>query len=100
MISLDEINSEIAKLEAQPSTYAIMERLAWLYIVRDHITLSAAKHTVSPANRDTVPEAGTSAFLLACAGKPVSEVMQLMDELMATLQTLHPRLYEAVLAQL
>ena len=100
MINLDEINGEIAKLEIQPATYVTMEKLAWLYIVRDHITLSTAKRSVSADNRDTVPEAGTSDFLMACAGKPVAEVMLVMDELMDTLKTLHPRLYDAVLAKL
>ena len=100
MINLDEINGEIAKLESQPTTYVTVERLAWLYVVRDHITLSAAKNIVSATNYDTVPEIGTSDFLLACAGKPISDVMRTIDELMTTIRTIHPQLYDAVLANI
>ena len=97
MIYLDEINGEIAKLEDQPSTYITMEKLAWLYIVRDHITLSTSKPPDSP---DTVPKTGASDFCAVCCGKPVPEVMQVMDELMETLIEIYPKLYNAVMDRL
>ena len=97
MINLDEVNGEIAKLEAQPATYVTIERLAWLYIVRDHITLSTAREIVSETNTGVIPEAGTSDFLMACAGKPIASIMQIMDELMDTTQVLQPRIYNSVL---
>ena len=100
MIFLDEISGEIAKLENQPATYVTMEKLAWLYIVRDHITLSQAKGFVSAANTETIPDVGTSDFLIACAGKPMPEVMLVMDELMETLNSIHPKLYTAVMDRL
>ena len=38
MINLEMIQKEIDKLEAEPTCYYGCERLAWLYIVRDHNT--------------------------------------------------------------
>ena len=86
---IDEINSEIAKLESQPASYANIERLAWLYVVRDHLT----------DVRGNVPE-GNSEYYCACSGKSVSEIMAIMDELMDALAVLQPRLYHAVLMKL
>ena len=88
---IDEINSEIAKLESQPASYQNIERLAWLYIVRDHLS------NTRPVGE--VPQ-GESEYFCACAGKSVSEVMGVMDELMDVLMIMHPRLYSAVLTKL
>ena len=85
MISIEEINAEIDKLLSQPSSYAQIERLSWLYIVRDHL---------SPEQK--TPH-GDSEFMRACGGKPVCDVMAVMDELMDTLLIIHPKLYNAVM---
>ena len=87
---IDEINSEIAKLESLPASYQNIERLAWLYIVRDHLT--------EPVSGE-MPK-GKSEYFCACAGKSISEVMMVMDELMDTLLVIQPRLYQAVLMKL
>ena len=92
---IDEINGEIAKLESQPASYQNIERLAWLYIVRDHLTVSPA----SPAAGNDIPQ-GESEYYCACAGKSVSEIMTVMDELMSVLMITQPRLYSAVLTKL
>lgn len=36
MINIDEINKEIKKLEECPLTYSLCEKLASLYIIKDH----------------------------------------------------------------
>ena len=92
MINLDEINGEIAKLEAQATTYQVIERLAWLYIVRDHITLQKPSGVVQ--------DVGGSEVMTACCGKPTADVMAVFDELMSTLQVIQPRAYEAILKKL
>ena len=84
---IDEINSEIAKLEALPASYATIEKLAWLYIVRDHLV-------------EPMPDLNGSEFLCACRKRGTAQVMEVMDELMATIQVLHPRLHDAVLEKL
>ena len=91
---IDEINSEIAKLERQPASYQSIERLAWLYIVRDHLTESP-----TPVTEEKMPQ-GKSEYYCACAGKSISEVMSVMDELMDALAVIQPRLYAAVITKL
>ena len=91
MISIEEISGEIARLEAQPTTMVTIEKLASLYVVRDHLTISA------PTGE--IPE-GESEYYCACAGKTVCEVMSVMDELMDALMIIQPRLYSAVLQKL
>ena len=94
MINLDEINAEIAKLEDSPLSYSTVERLAWLFIVRDHITSAPA---VSVAGE--IPK-GDSEFMRACSGKSVCQVMGIADELMEALMVMQPRLYNAVMDKL
>jgi hypothetical protein len=88
MIDIKEINSEIAKLENMPISYQTIERLAWLYIVRDH-----AEHPVIKCY-------GDSDCMKACSGKPVDQIMLVVDDLMDTLQVIQPRLYNAVMDKL
>ena len=85
MLNADEINKEIADLESQPTTYGTIQKLAWLYTVRDHLSYS---------------DIAESDFLKICSGKPVCQVMGLMNELMDALYVIQPRLYEAVLDKL
>lgn len=89
MIDIDEINDEIAKLEAQTQTYQTIETLAALYVVRDHHSGSG-----------TVRANGKTPFLTLCDGEPVCEVLSVMDELMSTLQVTQSRLYDAVMERL
>lgn len=102
MIPLDVINGEIASLETKEPTYVIMEKLAWLYIVRDHITLPIE----SPQEQNVVVTSGIittdgdSEFMVAIKGKSVDEVLHIVDELMQTVQVLQPKLYDAVLRKL
>lgn len=37
MVSIEIIEEEILNLEKRDTSYAVCERLAWLYIVRDHL---------------------------------------------------------------
>lgn len=89
MISLDEINSEIAKLESQPASYAMIERLSWFYTVRDHMTKETGE-TIT----------GETDFLKACSGRPVCQVMAVIDDLMDALMVIQPRLYHAVMSKI
>ena len=95
MLNLDEINGEIARLEDKPITYVTIERLSWLYTVRDHITLTPKTNMV-----DRTVAGGDSEFCKACAGKSIDSVMGLIDEAMSTLQIMQPRLYTAVMERL
>ena len=91
MIDLAEINNEIAKLEKEPTSYAIIERLSWLYTVKDHL---------SPAPAGKEIPGGDSDYMKVCCGKPIDCVMSVMDELMSALFVLQPRLYNAVMEKI
>ena len=97
MINIEEVNGEIARLESQPTTMVTIEKLASLYIVRDHLTISPV--TAAPVTGDGIPQ-GESEYYCACAGKTISEVMGVMDDLMNTLMVIQPRLYSAVMLRL
>lgn len=95
MISLDELNKTILDLETnRDTTYATCERLAWLYIVRDHIN---SKQSKEPLN---VSGSSSSEFLQAVNGKSGEAVWNIMDELMSAIKTLHPRMYDSVLRKI
>lgn len=98
VVLIDEINGEIARLEAQTQTYQTVEKLAMLYIVRDHNTIPT--NQITPAETGPVQVEATSPFLSLCAGEPVCDVMAVMDDLMSTIQVLMPRLYDGVMRRL
>ena len=86
MITLDEINGEISKLQAQPPTYQTIGVLADLYIVRDAM------------QRTEIPQESSTEFRQACSGNP--DALTVFDELMSTLQIVQPKLYECVMRKL
>ena len=52
MISIDELNEEIIIIENEPATHTSMQKLANLYIVRDHIL---SNNKVVAEYRDILP---------------------------------------------
>lgn len=94
MINPDELDREILVLEKKDTTYANCERLAWLYIVRDHLD---GKPAAQPTPLAVDP---SSEFLQATAGKDSVAVFAVMDDLMDTLRVTAPRAYAGVLRRL
>lgn len=91
MISKEEIDRTILELEQKDTTFATCERLAWLYIVRDHIT---RQQTAQPTPLSVNPD---SEFLQAVDGKDSVMVFGIIDDLMDTLQATAPRAYYSVI---
>lgn len=94
MINSDELDKEILMLEKKDTTYANCERLAWLYIVRDHITRQQAAQP-TPLSVDP-----SSEFLQAVDGKDSVAVFSIIDDLMDTIRVTAPRAYESILRKL
>ena len=94
MIDLETIEREISELEARETSYHLCERLAWLYIVRDH-----QKPNVQRAEQFAgyTPESGGSEFMSACGGVPYEKLIGVLDEHMAALSVVQPREYRAVM---
>ena len=93
MLSLDVIQDEIDELELRETTYAVCERLACLYTVRDHIARKVDADAV-------VQGAGGSEFMAACAGKPIGSVLAVLDEHMEAQRAMYPRVYDGVIRRL
>lgn len=93
MISLEVIEREINEIEARrETTYATCERLAWLYICRDHLV---------PSNEQTRTRTlGGTEFLDACSDVPYLAMMGVLDEHMSALSVVQPKEYESVMAKL
>lgn len=85
-MDLDLIQEEIDVLENGQTTYANIQKLSWLYIVR------AFSKGVSTSNIDPASD-----FLVACRGKDANSLFDILDDHMNAIQLLCPREYEAVL---
>ena len=83
MISPEVLSKEIQILEDKEPSYTIMQQLASLYIVRDHMK----------------PEIEGNDFM-ALAYKDVDKTISIMNELMEALQVINPRLYDGVMMQM
>lgn len=94
MIDLDTIEREIHDLEARgDTTYSLCERLAWLYVCRDHLR---------PVREETqtTQQLRGSEFIEACSDVPYPQLMRILDEHMSGIQVVYPREYENVMAKI
>ena len=96
MISIEQINGEIAVLEEEKPTHVAMQKLASLYIVRDHMGIGEPQVAVI----QSMPLIGKSIFAQRIEGMDVKSFALIMDELMTTLAIVNPRLYESVMTKL
>ena len=93
MISLETIEREIDEVEARSdTTYRACERLAWLYIVRDHLRPETK-------NAKTQHLSG-SEFLEAASGVSYPALMEVLDEHVQTLAVVQPRAYSSLIRKI
>ena len=98
MISIEQLNGEIAVLEAEHPTHIVMQKLASLYIVRDHIGIGNA---IVPGTQEEAPaDVSQSEFMQAVRKKTNAEAWAVMDELASTLSVVNSQLYQSVLRKL
>ena len=93
MISIEQINGEISALEEEMPTYAVMQKLAALYTVRDHMVIQMP-------TAETIVAVSDSEFMQKVNGMDKTLFMRIIDELMATLSVVNPPLYDSVLRML
>lgn len=90
MIDIEEIERDINKIEhSRDTTYAACQRLAWLYIVRDHLTPQR------PLERTQYLEG--SEFLELSSGVPYRQLMTVIDDHLEAIRLLYPKSYESLL---
>lgn len=94
MLSVEEVERTILELEKRDTTYATCERLAWLYIVHDHLM----QRIVQGKARASVMEG--SPFLSACSGAEIEEILRVMNEHMDALRMIYPKEYDAVVKRI
>lgn len=112
MIREDDLREAIAEMQGQRNpTAQTCIKLAAYYILMDHIKENEAVPTTAPtqdysamssysAGSSAIDYQGESDFAKAIYGRDPSEVWPVIDELMTTIQVIHPRLYTGVMAKL
>ena len=98
MVSIETIEEEILNLEKRDTSYAVCERLAWLYIVRDHLKKPTADATVM--ERRIVDEPTGSEFLKAASNVDYAALMGVLDNHMSYIKAVCPKEYDAVMSQI
>lgn len=97
MISIEQINGEIAVLEEEHPTHVVMQKLASLYIVRDHLSIGEPTPITPYRLPDTL---GDSEFLSQVKVTDMDLLWDVMDDLMNTISVLNPKLYDGVMQKL
>ena len=87
MLSPTELRDEIRKLESEESSWTVVQRLSWLYTLRNNTS----------SNEMTV---NGSEFLEIASTKNIDRVMAIMNELMDTEKAVHPKIYNAVMKKI
>lgn len=109
MTNLDIVNEEISELERSKINYQVAEKLAWLYIIRDHLTeptdtVNAPAVVVSretPAQQEQTPIFDTdSEFINTAYGVNVSELLDVLNEHMDVLKVVYPKEYAALMQKI
>lgn len=105
MITEQALQEAIAEChgERNPNANTCM-KLAAYYTIKDHLGEQGNAPVLPSRSYAPAPEfvewEGDSEFARIVRELPVSYIMPIMDELMATLQVLQPRLYDAVIRKI
>lgn len=104
MITEKDLQEAIAECKGQRNPNAnTCIKLAAYYTIYDHLFPKDAPDVpdirISGASPSIFYD-GESDFAKAIRGKDVNDIMPVMDELMVTLQAMHPRLYDGVMRKL
>lgn len=89
MLNSKVIDDEILSLEKKDTSYAVIERLAWLYIVKQHLMEEAPEERTGTIKG--------SEFLEACSNVPINSVLEVIDKHLESLKIVYPREYENIL---
>lgn len=110
MLDPKEIDIEIARLEYGESSYPAYAKLADLYTIKNQMERGkgaapryeqAYSSAAAPVEHTEMTGFyGDSEFLRAIEGKDPADVWAIMDELMDTLHTVNPRVYNGVMRKI
>lgn len=88
-MNIQEINSEIERLEVSQTNYENCSKLSILYIIRQNMA--------HPKSRVAEYSNPTSEFMSAVSGAPVEDVLLILDEHMDCIKLLYPKEYSAII---
>ena len=94
MISIEELDKTILELEMRDTTFANCQKLADLYIVR---AFQIKQPIMQSAPLETSDK---SEFLQAVNGKDSVQVWEIISDLMDTIKTVNPKVYDHVLEKI
>lgn len=98
MVDLDIINGTIAEWEAKDLTFLVVERLAWLYIVRDNAMMRIKETTgEEPVIMPAVAISSGSEFMTACEKADPVKLWPILDEAMEAIKLIQPKIYQATI---
>jgi hypothetical protein len=102
MLDMDEIKSEIARLENGNVTFSTVEKLAMLYIVQERNSPTPEPEPVEMQQMPryayaAAPTAPKSDFLEAVGKVPIEKALDVLDEHMEAIKLLYPKEYKAVI---
>lgn len=88
-MNIQEINSEIDRLEVSQTNYENCSKLSILYIIRDH--MAQPKNVIAEYSNPT------SEFLSVVGGAPINDVLLIIDEHLNCMKLLYPKEYLAII---
>lgn len=102
MLDMDEIKSEIARLENGNITFSTVEKLAMLYIVQERNSPTPEPEPIEIQQMPryayaAAPTAPKSDFLEAVGKVPIEKALDVLDEHMEAIKLLYPKEYKAVI---
>lgn len=108
MVTRQELDEAIRECEGEPATYAVCQKLAVLYTVRDYlyggedrrVSYAAAPAENTSAEEILIGDHGNSDFLRSVCGCDADAVWAILDELMETLAVINRRLYDGVMRRI
>lgn len=110
MIRENDVREAIAEMQGQKNPNAqTCIKLAAYYTILDHIigkdtepipTQAYSQMSSYSAGESAIEYEGESDFAKAINGRNPDDVWPIIDELMTTIQVIHPRLYTGVMAKL
>ena len=101
MIREDELREAIASCEGEKNPNAnTCYKLAAYYTIKDHLFQNKEPEYSYAASPKTIDYESGSEFSEAIYGRAYEEIIPIIDELMDTIQLIHPRLYASVMRRL
>ena len=92
-MDLKEIKREIERLEGGATSYATVEKLALLYIVREY--LDGQERMMAGYSYEA-----RSDFMEAVNGAPIDKVFEILDEHFDAIMAIYPKEYTAVIRRI